>query len=270
MKLGIVPVVCAAALAATLAASAGCGGSRLALPRDDPRYEFEYGRSEYTRKHWLEAQTHLKRFLDLHPGHAVADSAQYLLGMSKSGGGSFAEAAVEFGILAREFPRSPLRDDAAFQECRCYYEQMLPAALDPTFANRSMTCFREFLLRYPDSELRAAAEQQMLDIDDRLAEKDLRVGILFAKMNQPAAAQVYLQGLLQAHPRSRWVPDALLWLGRSHERRGDLAQAVATYRQLLGSFPDSNAAREARARERSLVDRHPELRAGTADPPVQP
>ena len=270
MKRGTGSYVGAAVLAAILSSGSGCGGSRVALPRDDPRYEFEYGLAEYERGHWLEAQTHLKRFLDLHPGHAVADSAQYLLGLAKSGGGSHAEAAVEFAILVREFPRSTLRDDGAFQECRCYFEQMLPAELDPTFANRAMTCFREFLLRHPESELGATAEQRLLDIDDRLAEKDVRVGILFAKMNQPAAAQVYLLGVLQSHPRSRWVPDALLWLGRSQEKQGDAAAALATWRQLLGSFPDAAAAREARALERRLLERHPELGPGAADPPAQP
>ena len=62
--------------------AAGCGGSRVSVPRSSDRYEYESGRVAYESKHWMDAQTHLKRFLDVHPGHAVADSAQFLLGMA--------------------------------------------------------------------------------------------------------------------------------------------------------------------------------------------
>jgi outer membrane assembly lipoprotein YfiO len=250
--------------------AAGCGGPRTHRAPSDPRYEFEIGSAEFGRRHWVEAQSHLKRFLDLNPGHAVADSAQLLLALAKFESRSYAEAAVEFGILVHEFPRSALRDDASFHECRCYFEQMRPPQLDPTFAHRAQTCFREFLLRYSDSPHREAAAQHIQDIDDRLAEKDLRIGILFAKMNRPRAARVYLEAVLQNYPRSRWVPEALLWLARSLEKMGELTPAFETYGKLAESYPETGPGREARAIQRQLLDRYPQLRAGPtggASPP---
>ena len=100
-------------LAGAIVAS-GCGGPNLQIAPTDPRYELEVGRAEFASRHWLEAQTHLKKFLDAHPGHALADSAQLLLGLSLYESKSYSEAAVEFAILGREFPRSLLRDDAAY------------------------------------------------------------------------------------------------------------------------------------------------------------
>ena len=134
----------------------------------------------------------------------------------------------------------------------------------------AINTYKMVLLRYPDTDHKEEAGRLMADIDDRLAEKDLRIGIMFAKMKQPGAAQVYLQGVVKAHPRSRRVPEALLWLGRSQENGGEPAAAIATYRQLIESFPDAPATREARIRERQLAERHPEQRGGTEQAPAPP
>lgn len=256
------------ALAACLAA-AGCGGPALRLPKDDPRYDFELGRREFERRHYVDAQTHLKRFLSLQPGNAVADSAQFLVGRSLLESKAYAEAAVEFAILPREYPRSELRDDAAFHECLSYHRQMRPPQFDPTFASRASACWSEFLLRYPDSASAGQVAERQRDIADRLAEKEFRIGVLFAKLKKPAAARIYLEGLVQQYPETRWVPACLYWIGRSQELQGEPAAAVASYRQLLSRFPQDEAAGDARSRLAELARRHPDVAGGVenAAPP---
>jgi outer membrane protein assembly factor BamD len=256
----------AAGLGLVWVAVAGCGGPRVALPPTDPGYEFEVGQAEFERHHWLEAQTRLKRFLDLNPGHAKADSAQFLVGRALFETKGYAEAAVEFAILGREYPRSDLRDDAAYLECLSYFKQMRPAQYDPSQATRATNCLNEFLLRFPDTSLRADAEARLRDIDDRLAEKDFRLGVLFAKMKKPEAARIYLEDVVQSHPHSRWVPQALLWIGRSHEQQGRAPEAAALYRRLVEEFPDDEATREARERLGELVRRNPGLEIQPATP----
>jgi len=100
---------------------------RVELTLDGKTLSIEAGRVALGAKRYLDAQNYLKRFLNLRPGHALADSAQFLLGRAQYESRSYPEAAVEFAILVREFPRSPLRDDASYHECRCYFAQMRPA-----------------------------------------------------------------------------------------------------------------------------------------------
>jgi len=130
-----------------LALQCGCGLPPVPVPKSSERYDFEAGKVALEAKRWLDAQTSLKRFLNQHPGHALSDSAQFLLGAAQFGAKSYAEAAVEYSLLVREFPRSELRDDASVGECRCYFEQMRGPQLDPTFALRARSCLNEFLLR---------------------------------------------------------------------------------------------------------------------------
>lgn len=238
-------------LCTALVISAGCGMPPVPVAKESPRYDFEAGRVALESKRYLDAQTYLKRFLDLNPGHAVADSAQFLMGLAQTRTGSFAEAAVEFAILVREFPRSPLRDDAAYHECLAYFSQMRPAQLDPTFAIRARGCFNEFLLRFPDSELGEEARARLIEISDRLAEKEYRSADMFLSLKRPKAALVYLDEILSRYGNSRWVPQALFLRARCLERLGRLDEAVHTLQRLLASFPDHAVAGPAR----DLLDR---------------
>jgi len=217
---------------------AGCGGSRISVPRSSDRYEFESGRVAYESKHWLDAQTHLKRFLDVHPGHAAADSAQFLLGMAQYNIKSFAEAAVEFAILVREFPRSTLLDQATYQECLCYEAQMSDAQLDPTFAFRSRACLNEFILRYADSPLREEAREHLSDIANLLAEKEFLLGMMWTKTKRYRAGIIYFDEVLQKYPSSVWVPDTLYWKARCHRHREQYDEAIKLLRLLVENFPD--------------------------------
>lgn len=229
----------------------GCGMPRVPVAKTSPRYDFEAGRVALEAKRYLDAQTFLKRFLDLNPGHAVADSAQLLLGLAQARSGSFAEAAVEFAILVREFPRSELRDDAAYQECLAYFSQMRPAQLDATFALRARGCFNEFLLRFPESSLGEEARARIVEISDRLAEKEYRTASMFFNLKHYGSSLVYTGELLQKYSGSTWVPRALLLRARCFvelERFGDAIESLQT---LLASFPEHPVAGEAR----SLLDR---------------
>jgi outer membrane protein assembly factor BamD len=258
-------------LLALLAGLGACGGPRVPLPKTDKRLEFVQGRTRFAHRDWIEAQQHFKRFLDSSPGEAQADSAQLLVGQCLFNEKSYAEAAVEFAILGREYPRSDLLDDAAYAECLCYFEQMRPAQLDPTFAARARTCLNEFLLRYPDATQREDAEKHLGRIADLLAEKELRLGMMFCKMKRPAAALVYLQEILDEYPSSKSAPQALLWIGRSDELLDKPAEAASAFRKLLEVFPKDPAANEARTRLRDLLVRHPELSAvSEGAPPARP
>jgi outer membrane protein assembly factor BamD len=245
--------------------SGGCGMPRVRVSKDSERYDFEVGLAAFKARHYLDAQTYLKRFLDLHPGHAVADSAQFLLGLSQYNGRSYAESSVEFAILVREFPRSQLRDAAACYECLSYHAQIRPPQLDPTFAHRARGCFNEFLLRYPESSYAGEAREKLQEIADRLAEKEYRLGVMWFNLKRYRASLVYLDELLQKFPDSRWVPDALLWKAQAHEKQWQFEEAIKAYEALVEGFPDHPAGREAQRQLQQLRRRLPELPAADSD-----
>ena len=242
---------------------AGCGTPHVDVAPGDPEYEFQLGMAQFAQGRHLEAQEHLKRFLDTHPGHAKADSAQLFLGRAKMGAKLYPEAAVEFQILGQEYPRSPLRDEAAFAECSSYQRQVRSPQLDPTFAIRARTCFQDFMNRYPGAADSAAAVAELNEIAAYLAEKQLRLGELFVRMKRPQAARVYLEGLLEEYPGTRWDADAWLQLGRAREQLRAPLEAAAAYRRALAATPSAETARAARERLSALG--LPEAAAGDSN-----
>ncbi len=234
------------AAAALGACALGCGMPPVPVPKTSPRYDFEAGRVALEAKRYLDAQTYLKRFLDLNPGHAVADSAQLLLGLAQARAGSHAEAAVEFAILVREFPRSELRDDAAYHECMAYFSQMRPAQLDPTFALRARGCFNEFLLRFPESSLGGEARTRLVEISNRLAEKELRTAEMFMSLKHYESVLVYVDEILEKYATSEWVPQAFVLRARALLRLKRRDDAVSTLQSFLASFAEHELAPEAR------------------------
>lgn len=235
-----------------LVLQSGCGLPPVPVPKTSERYDFEAGKVALQSKRWLEAQTFLKRFLNQHPGHALADSAQYLLGTAQFSAKSFAEAAVEYALLVREFPRSELRDDASIEECRCYFEQMRPPQLDPTFALRTRSCLNEFLLRYPESPHKSQALELLTEIADRLAEKEYRLATMFVNRKLYRSALIYADEILREYPASSWVPQALLLRGRCLQETGDPAGAADAWQRLIDNFPDHPATVQARSALRRM------------------
>jgi outer membrane assembly lipoprotein YfiO len=260
----------ACGVVATLLLAAGCGTPHVDVAPTDPEYEYRIGMAQSRRGRHLEAQEHFKRFLDTHPGHAKADSAQLFLGRAKLESKLYPEAAVEFMILAQEYPRSPLRDEAAFAECLSYQRQVRSPQLDPTFAIRARTCFTDYLNRYPGAADSAAAVAQLQEIAAYLAEKQLRLGELFVRMKRPQAAQVYLEGLLAEYPGTRWDAEAWLQLGRAREQLHAPLEAAAAYRRALAAAPSPDIARQARERLSELGEPESAARSSNGSAPGAP
>lgn len=120
---------------------------------------------------------------------------------------------------------SPRGEEAAYK-----------AALNATLAGRTnegIRLFRDFLQQYPDGRYATNAEYWIGEC-------------LYAQGKyQDALAQ--FQGVNTAHPRHHKNADALLKAGMTLSRLGDKAGAAEKYRALMTQFPNSDAARRARA-----------------------
>lgn len=136
-------------------------------------------------------------------------------------------APVQAASAPAPTPRaaSPRGEEAAYK-----------AALNATLAGRTtegIRLFRDFLQQYPDGRYAANAEYWIGEC-------------LYAQGKyQDALAQ--FQGVNTAHPQHHKNADALLKAGMTLSRLGDKAGAAEKYRALMTQFPNSDAARRARA-----------------------
>ncbi|WP_297047103.1 tol-pal system protein YbgF [uncultured Desulfovibrio sp.] len=120
---------------------------------------------------------------------------------------------------------SPRGEEAAYK-----------AALNATLAGRTtegIRLFRDFLQQYPDGRYAANAEYW--------------IGECLYSQGKYQDALAQFQGVNATHPRHHKNADALLKAGMTLSRLGDKAGAAEKYRALMTQFPNSDAARRARA-----------------------
>ncbi|HXF59282.1 MAG TPA: outer membrane protein assembly factor BamD [Candidatus Saccharimonadales bacterium] len=211
----------------TLLFLAGCGGT-LKESRKEGRADFPGAKTAYDRGNYLDAIPDFKAFIEQYPGTDRTDDALYYLGLSYIKEKDYALASAQFDRLLRDFPTSPLQPDALYEQARCDDLQSHPALLDQTETERALARYNQFVDQYPEHARVPDAKARIQVLRDRLAEKLLRSGRLYAKLGREKAAEFYLRRLLTEYPDSKWVKEASQLLTAVIEKQGRKREVIDT------------------------------------------
>ncbi len=135
---------------------------------------------------------------------AIADSWYNEGGIS-----GFAQAEQEYKDFELYFPTMPEAAEAQYKICKTHINQMGKPDRDPNQALRAEQECKQLVLQYPNSKFVPEAEQLLRNIDEALAEGEMRAGNLYyAKGSRPAAANRYA-GLVDQYPLYSRADEAL-------------------------------------------------------------
>jgi len=222
----------------TLLLAAGCGGSLKESSRQGTA-DFPTARSAYDRGDHLEAIADFKAYVEQYPGTDKTDDALYYLGLSYIQEKDYALASAQFDRLLRDFPTSSFQADALMDLARCDDLQSHPAPLDQTETERALQRYNQFVDQYPDHPRVAEAKARMKVLRDRLAEKLIRSGRLYAKLRRDRASEFYLRRLLTEYPDSKWVKEANQLLSEVVARQGRKSEPVEIRKEDGTAFPEN-------------------------------
>lgn len=217
------------------------------IPQDAPPDElYRLGVDAHERGAWNYAVEVLQRFLYQDPGHAKADSAQYLIGDSYYNGKQYLTAASEFLRLAQNRPAGPLADDARYRSCESYYMLSPRPELDQEYTEEAIEQCRSVILLYPGSPYAEQAAERARELTDKIARKFYLNGEYYFKRRAYDSAIVYLKHVLTAYRGSSVEPEALYTLWEAYRRIFYVEEARETRDRLLRDYPDSPQAEEVR------------------------
>jgi outer membrane protein assembly factor BamD len=189
------------------------------------------------------------------PGSAVIDSAHYGLAETYYKERNWIQAQSEYEVVARSFPRSPLVDDAAFRSGTCWWKQSLSYKLDQNETRQAIDAFRAFLLDYPASEHYDEVMVLLAQAEDKLARKKIYEGDTYRKLGTErdltAAELTYIEAI-QNWPGASVLDLALWGLGQVYLVQQQYPKALQAFSALVGNFPDSRWAKDAREHIRTL------------------
>jgi len=165
-----------------------------------------------------------------------------------------AEAEAEYKDFELFYPTMPEASEAQYKVCMIHYKQMDKPDRDPSQALRAEDECRTMVVQYPNSKYIPDVQQRLRDIQETLAEGEMRVGTFYhGKGSNPAAAN-RLARLADQYPLYSRADEALWELGDSYSRMGNnyRRQAGDAYTRIVRDYPLSPYAESAKQRLKEL------------------
>lgn len=246
-----------------------CGGSNR-LRYENAEQAFHRGMEDYERGRWDRATEFFRGALSFGRTSPQAVDAQYYLGWAHYNNREYVLAASEFNRFATMYRNDPRAAEAEFYRAMSYYQQSPVYQLDQTESQRALQDFQLFATRYPDSEYAERAEEKILELRDKLAQKQFEAARLYERRRMHEAAALMFERVFDLYPDSSpWAERALLAAMENYVRyaeesvetrqaeRYDLA--IRSYERLVQLFPGSEYIPEAERLHRQIITRQPAL-----------
>lgn len=227
----------------------GCGAATKELAgKKDPAELYDNGTRAYQAQRYEESERNLKALMEDFPLSKHSVEAQLKLGDVYYGMERYEDANSYYTNFAALHPRHPMADYALFQKGMCHFKDVLSVDRDQTSTRKAIFAFQDLITAHPGSPYAPKAKELIAFLRDRLAERELYVARFYYKDKNYKGALGRLRDLLKSYPESPLTATALYYIGESYTRLGEKKLAVDAYTTLIGNFPDSPYALDARKR----------------------
>ena len=105
-------------------------------------------------------------------GSDEAQECLYMLAMAQYNNQDYEAASETFKKYGSSYPRGNFAEQAAFYVGESYYESSPEPRLDQSPTNGAITAYQQFMDLYPDSKLRARAQDRLYELYDKLIQKE--------------------------------------------------------------------------------------------------
>src|SRR3954467_2421179 len=106
----------------------------------------------------------------------------------EGGSHGMAQAEAEYKDFILFYPNMEESAEAQEKICMIHYKQMEKADRDPMHALRAEQECKQLVLQFPNSKFAPVAQQKLRDIQEVLADSEMRVGTLYYKKGSVASA----------------------------------------------------------------------------------
>ena len=189
---------------------------------------------------------------------AVADSWY-----REGGAHGLAQAEAEYKDFILFYPTMEEAAESQYRICDIHYKQMEKPDRDQSQALRAEAECRQLLTQFPNSKFAPLAEQRMRNIQEVLADAEMRVGQFYNHKGSNPAAANRLNGLVDQYPLYSGADEALWLEADSYSKMGTRFRAKAgdAFTRIVRDYPLSDYVAPAKKRLKEM-----ELPIPEADP----
>ena len=181
----------------------------------------------------------------------------------EGGSHGLAQAEAEYKDFILFYPTLEESAEAQEKVCMIHYRQMEKPDRDMTHALRAEDECRNLLMQFPNSKFAPRAQQLLRNVQEVIAEGEMRRGAFYHNKGSHPAAANRLQGLTEQYPLYSRADEANWMLGDSYSQMGPRFRdkAGAAYTRIVREYPLSDFVSEATKRLQAM-----ELPVPEADP----
>ena len=267
------------AIVLLLAGLSGCAHSGVdtaSLSSSSDAIVWDAAQKAYQKKQWETARQYYKRIVDGFPNSEYGPGARLGLGQSyfeEGGTGNYILAVASLREFLTLYPSHPRADFAQYLVAEAYFKQKNGPDRDQSSTRKALTEYERLLDLYPGSPQVENARKRIRDCRASLARSEYVVGWFYQKGRQAWRAAINrYEGILSDYPDYDRLDEVLFRLSECLDAAGRRAEALPLLDRLLGEYPQSEYADDARKLKDELQQRvsPPGSVPATPEPPKVP
>ena len=213
-----------------------CGDYQKLLKSRDPEEKYQAALQYFNRKQYVKAQTLLDDVTAYYKGTERSEDILAYLARCYLGQKAYESATNYYQAYVRNYPKGKYATEAYFQLGHCQYLDSPDARLDQGVTRKAIAAFDQFVELYPESPYAAQAYQEMSELYDKLALKELKSAELYYNLgsylgNNYLSCEIVCKNALKDYPSNKYQEN-FSWL---------ILQAK--YQQMINSFEDKKLER---------------------------
>lgn len=207
----------------------GCGEYQKLLKSRDPEEKYQAALRYFNNKQYVKAQTLLDDVSTYYKGTERSEDVLAYLSRCYMGQKDYASATEYYRAYTRNYPKGKYATEAYFQLGHCQYLDSPDPRLEQEITRNAIEAFTQFVELFPESPYAGQAYQEMSEMYDKLALKELYNARLYYNLgtylgNNYLSCEIVSKNALKNYPSNKYQED-FSWL---------ILQAK--YQQMINSF----------------------------------
>ena len=223
---------------------AGCSKKDVHLEEDlSPRFEKAMGyfdKGKYSR-----AKDEFDYIIMADPGSKIANESQYYMAESMFQIEEYDEASIAFDRYVRFSPDYSKIEKARYRICECAINLSNSYQREQSQTHRALEQLQMFIEDFPASDLINDAEDAMLALRLKLAQKDYEVGRMYLKLEEYDSALIYFRSVLNHYYDTSFSDDARVGIIFTHILNDNREGAKSYFKSQKERFLSENKYKEA-------------------------
>jgi outer membrane assembly lipoprotein YfiO len=245
-------------LCALLISSLGCPQKSAKLQKSvvpPDKTLFETG-SEYLKKsQYIKARLAFQNLIMTYPDSEMAAESYFAVGDSfyeEGGTENFLQAENQFKDFIVFFPAHPKAPDAQMKIISINMRMMGAPDRDQRYAYKALPEIKKFLQQYPDSDFVPIVKQWKADVEEKIAKGEFGIGKFYEDRSNFAGAMGRYKEIVDKYPDFSTIDEVYHRIASDLEKVNNPDEAAIYYGKIIGEYPFSKRAEEAKARMNAL------------------